>query len=218
MPQKRNIVFVEHLRAHAARASGVLAGAVSGVAATPFEDDNRATSELQEDLWRTLDDAAKLNRILHLALSSMTIGPGMPADEILASGATATELMDALVRRLGASQRQAHAVVSAMVQRAADPRTWTGALVAAVTKDLLRRPAPFDTAEVQAALDPWTFVTTRTSVGGPAPAMVEAELDTIVLALDDTQRWTAAARDNLRAAQLDLRRRCTDLAGPLDSL
>jgi argininosuccinate lyase len=215
MPQKRNIVFVEHLRARAARASGAIAAAVSGVAATPFEDDNRATSELQEDLWRTLDDTAKVNRILHLVLTSMTIGAGVPADEIVASGATATELMDALVRRLSVSQRQAHTVVSAMVQRAADPRMWTGPLVAAVTEDLLRRPAPFGTAEVQAALDPWAFVTTRTSVGGPAPAMVDAELDAIAVALDDAQRWNAAAHDSLRAAQIELRRRCTGLAGPL---
>lgn len=218
MPQKRNLVFVEHLRALAARASGALASAVSGVAGTPFEDDNRATSELQEDLWRTLDDAARVNRILHLALTSMTIGTGVPGDEIVASGATATELMDVLVRRLGTSQRQAHAVVSAIIHRAPDPRTWTGTLVAAVAEELLGRPAPFGTAEVQAALDPWTFVTTRTSVGGPAPAMVDAELGAIGHALDDAQRWMTAARDGLRAAQIDLRRRCTDLAGPLNRL
>jgi len=212
MPQKRNIVFVEHLRARASRAAGVLAGVVSGVAATPFEDDNRATSEPQADLWRTLDDAATVARVLRLALASLTVGPGIETDEIVAAGATATELMDALVRGHGVPQRQAHAVVSALVQRAPDPRTWTEALVAVVTAEQLGRPASFTTAEIQGLLDPRRFVTTRTTVGGPAPGMIEEELGALTRALDGAERWTAGARDRLRTARATLGRRCAELA------
>ncbi|HLJ60186.1 MAG TPA: lyase family protein [bacterium] len=212
MPQKRNLVFVEHLRARAARAAGMLAGEIAGVAATPFEDDNRATSELQADLWRTLDDAADVARVLDLALMSMTIGPGAAPEEIVASGATATELMDAMVRRYGTSQRQAHTVVSAMVHRAPDPRTWTQELMRAVTGDVLGRPAAFETAELQALLDPRTFVTTRTSVGGPAPEKIDAELAAVGRSLDDTERWTAGARERLHSSRALLETRCDEIA------
>ncbi|HYM90834.1 MAG TPA: lyase family protein, partial [bacterium] len=211
MPQKRNIVFVEHLRARATRAAGLLAGAAAGVAATPFEDDNRATSELQEDLWRTLDDAAAVSRILDLALSSMAVGEGTPPEEIVASGATTTEVMDALVRRHGVSQRQAHAVVSAMVERAPDPRTWTEAILAAVTAERLGRAVSFNTAEIQALLDPRTFVRTRVSAGGPAPGQLDAELAAVIRALDGSERWAADARERLGAARAALRRRCAEI-------
>ena len=212
MPQKRNIVFVEHLRARASRAGGVLAAAISGVGGTPFEDDNRATSELQADLWRTLDDAADVARVLDLALMSMTIGPGAAPKEIVASGATATELMDAMVRRYGTSQRQAHTVVSAMVRRAPDPRTWTEELMRAVTADVLGRPAAFETAELQALLDPRTFVTTRASAGGPAPEKIEAELAAVGRGLDDTERWVVGARERIHSARALLETRCDELA------
>jgi len=211
MPQKRNIVFVEHLRARAVRAAGVLAGVVAGVAATPFEDDNRATSEPQVDLWRTLDDAATVALVLRLALVSLTVGTGTSVDEIVASGATATELMDALVRGHGVPQRQAHAVVSALVQRAPDPRAWTAALLAEVTVEQLGRPASFPTAEIQGLLDPRRFVTTRTTVGGPAPGMIEEELGAVTRALDGVERWAVGARDHLRNAQAALGRRCAEL-------
>ena len=208
MPQKRNLVFVEHLRARATRAAGALAGAVAGVAATPFEDDNRATSEPQIDLWRALDDAADMARILALALTSMTMSPGIPPDEIVASGATASELMDAMVRRHGTSQRQAHMVVAAMARRAPDPRTWTEALMREVSQDVLGQPVAFETAELHAFLDPWTFVATRTGPGGPAPDRVDAELEAIARALREAEQWTAGVRDRIRSSRALLRRRC----------
>ncbi len=208
MPQKRNLVFVEHLRARAARAAGVLAGQVAGVAATPFEDDNRATSELQVDLWRTLDDATDTAQLLGLALGSMAIGPGVPPDDVVASGATATELMDAIVRRHGTSQRQAHAVVSAMVQRVPDPRMWTESLMRDVSGTVLGRPLAFPTAELQALLDARAFVAARRGIGGPGPTAIDAELDAAAAGLAGVERWLAAARERLESSRAVLRGRC----------
>jgi argininosuccinate lyase len=208
MPQKRNLVFVEHLRARAMRAAGVLAGQVAGVAATPFEDDNRATSELQADLWRTLDDAADTAQLLSLALGSMVIGPGAPPEDVVASGATATELMDAIVRRRGAAQRQAHAVVSAMVERAPDPRAWTESLMRDVSGAVLGRPLAFPTAELQALLDPRAFVAARQGIGGPSAGAIDAGLGAVAAALAGVERWLAAARERLDASRAALGSRC----------
>jgi argininosuccinate lyase len=212
MPQKRNAVFVEHLRARAAHAAGALAGGLASVAAAPFEDSDQAATDLQATAWAVLDQAAGTYRVLGLALRTAAIGEGAPPEEVVASGATASELMDTLVRRFGLPQRTAHHVVSALVDRASDPRVWTGELVREVAREVTGRDLVMRTEEVRRALDPAAFIDGRSTRGGPSGAALARGLAEAQGAVRDHEAWLAGARARLAAAHDGLSARCAVLA------
>lgn len=212
MPQKRNIVFIEHLRARAAHVAGVLAGALAASAASPFEDSDLASTDLQPTAWAALEEAAGAYRVLGLALRTAAVADGVPPADVVASGATASELMDALVRRFGLAQRTAHRVVSALVDRAPDPREWTGELLRTVGREVAGRELAMDTDEVRVALDPARFVAGRAMRGGPAPVALAQDLAAAGAALRAHRGWLAAARARLVDARARLAARCDTLA------
>jgi argininosuccinate lyase len=213
MPQKRNAVFVEHLRARAARTAGALAGALAAVAAAPFEDSDLASTDLQAGAWAALEEAAGTYRVLDLVLRTAAVGTGTTPDEIVASGATASELMDTLVRRFGLAQRIAHRVVSTMADQQPDPRAWTGALLADVARRVAGRDVAMRTEEVGAALDPAGFVDGRATRGGPSAAALARGLREARRALRDHRAWLVGAREGLAGAHARLAARCAALTG-----
>jgi argininosuccinate lyase len=212
MPQKRNAVFVEHLRARAMRTAGALAGALAAVAAAPFEDSDLASTDLQAGVWAALEEAAGTYRVLGLVLRTAVVGPGEGPDGIVASGATASELMDVLVHRFGLTHRTAHRVVSTLVDHQPDPRAWTGTVVADVVRRIAGRNLAMRTEEVQAALDPAGFVNARATRGGPSAAALAQGLEEAQGALRDHRAWLAGVREGLARSHARLAARCAALA------
>jgi argininosuccinate lyase len=213
MPQKRNLVFAEHLRSRGARAAGTLMGALAGAGQAPFEDDNRASIDLIAPYRTLLDEAAGVFRVLGVALDTAAVGVGAAPDAILASGATTSEVMDTLVRRCGLSQRQAHQIVTSMVDRQADPRAWTEEMLRQTGREVTGREIGIPTEALQRALDPWAFVQSRQTAGGPAPAAIDAMLDRDMEALNEHRAWLADAQQRLRTAQMALREACQSVVG-----
>jgi argininosuccinate lyase len=213
MPQKRNLVFAEHLRSRAARAAGTLMAALAGAGEPPFEDDNRSSLDLIAPYDALLDETAGVFRVLALALDTAEVGVGAAPDTIVASGATTSEVMDTLVRRCGLPQRQAHRVVSAMVDRARDPRTWTGETLRQVGHEVTGRHIDLSTAALQEALAPGGFVQNRKTAGGPAAESIDAMLERDAAVLDGHREWLRDARQRLEAAHTALHAACQDVTG-----
>jgi argininosuccinate lyase len=196
MPQKRNPVVLEHIRARVGWVLGSAATAQTLVHGAAFGDTVDVEDELYEPLFRTFEHGIELLRLTDAALATCHF-----EREKLAAGATdgfttATEIADTLVRHAGLSFRQAHRVASTVVRRsAADPANVTVELVADAAAEALGSEigaaVRLTTEQLQAALDPWAFVRSRTIPGGPAPEAVRAH----VAQMSETLRRDVAWRE-----------------------
>jgi argininosuccinate lyase len=171
MPQKKNPDAAELIRAKVGRILGALVAlttVMKGLALTYSKD-------MQEDKEPVFDAADAWM----LALAAMTgmLGDMRPDEDRLraaagAGFATATDLADWLVRRLGLPFREAHHVTGGLV-RLAEAR---GCQLQDLPLADLQAAHPGITAEISGVLAVADSVASRTSYGGTAPVRVREQI------------------------------------------
>jgi argininosuccinate lyase len=170
MPQKRNPDAAELVRGKAGRVFAALQGLLVVMKGLPLA----YSKDMQEDKEGTFDALQSLS----LCLAAMTgmvrdLEPDEPRmrEAAGASYATATDLADWLVRRLGLPFREAHHVTGQLVAVAAARK----ALLEQLTLGEMQAVEPRITEEVFSMLSVEKSVASRTSYGGTAPASVREQ-------------------------------------------
>jgi argininosuccinate lyase len=202
MPQKRNPVVLEHLRARLSRALGAAHTVAIQCHNIPYGD----TQDIEDEIWPPLTtaiDAAQQSLTLYRELFATL---ELRVDHLAAQAAkgftTATEVADTLVRRAGLSFRQAHTLVAAAVSQAAgSARGITAEVVQQAAQRTLGRTIEITAAEVEQALDPRHFINIRTVPGGVAPQATAALLDTLAHAIDEDDSRLQHAKEGLLLAE-----------------
>src|ERR1700728_926609 len=118
MPQKRNPVALEHVRALASRALVHAQGVLTSLHNTPFADMNDAEDDLQPTAYNAFDDAARALDLAAGVLETARFDTKVMEDRAHSNFLTVTELADVLVRSSGISFRTAHEIVSLAVKEA----------------------------------------------------------------------------------------------------
>jgi len=206
MPQKRNPVAIEHVRAIASKALGQTLGVLTSVHNTPFGDINDVEDDLQPLNFAAIRDSIRAVSLLGHALEAAEFNLDLLRDRAEENFITVTELADTIVRRDDLPFSTAHSIVAECVATASSKD-------GVISHDMLQeaagsrigRPLAMTAEELQLTLSAENFVTIRTVYGGPAPNETRSALDeqlTIESADDD---WRAATDSNLDAAQQLLR-------------
>ena len=176
MPQKKNPIALEYLRAEAGRSIGALAGSLASIKGTNFSIALDALREGLFDVWTMLGQMPG-----DLALLQKVIENAEPDAEHLEQRcrmnfATATDLADGMVREAGIPFRDAHHIVGAVVRSAiAAGKTAEGidaVMVDAAAVEMIGRPLGLSDRFIKACLDPRQAVEARTHPGGTASAEV----------------------------------------------
>jgi argininosuccinate lyase len=213
MPQKKNPVVLEHLRARIGWVLGDAHTAATLVHSAALGDTVDVEDEFYEPLFRTFEHGLGVLRLLDAALGSCRFDTQRLAARATEGFTTATELADTLVRRCGLPFRQAHRVASTVVQVCgADPGRVDSELVAEAARQALGRAVHLDPADLRAALDPWCFVEQRTIPGGPAPVAMRAHLDQLRAKLDADIQWRQNRQTQIEAARLERQQRAAALS------
>jgi argininosuccinate lyase len=213
MPQKRNPVVLEHLRARIGWVLGDAHIAATLVHSAALGDTVDVEDEFYAPLFRTFDDGLGVVRLLDAALSTCQFDVERLAQRASEGFTTATELADTLVRRAGLSFRQAHRVAAKVVQlSSADSAQVNVELVAEAAREALGRDIHLEHADLRAALDPWCFVEQRVILGGPAPAAMESHLAQMRARLEADIAWREARQAQIEAARNERQRRAAALA------
>jgi argininosuccinate lyase len=203
MPQKRNPVALEHVRALASRALIQAQGVLTSLHNTPFADMNDAEDDLQPTAYRAFDDAARALDLAAGLLETARFDTAVMEDRAHSNFLTVTELADVMVRCSGISFRTAHEMVSRAVKEAdgcRDPQKIIDGVERAFPQ-VTGRALEIDRQVLHHALDPRHFVDVRKTPGGPA-AEVLAQTITVArerLAADTT--WVEATAAHIQRAQ-----------------
>ena len=210
MPQKRNPVPFEHVRALASKSLGQAQAVFLGLHNTPWGDTNDAEDDLQPTMAGVIHDAVRALRIFGAVLPDMQVNVARMRERAHADFLTVTELADVLVRREGMSFREAHGFVSATVKELGGDSSHA-AIADTLARRLGARVKITSREDLLRALDPEEFVSSRRIPGGPGAEALEPALrdldDGLVagdISLDVARNELGRMPERIRVARRDL--------------
>jgi argininosuccinate lyase len=208
MPQKRNPVALEHVRAFASRALLQAQGVLTCLHNTPFADMNDAEDDLQPTAYNAFDDAARALDLLAGLLETASFDTALMEDRAHSHFLTVTELADVLVRSAGISFRTAHEIVSLAVKEAGraetrDPQRIVDG-VERVFPGLTGRALELDRQVLHRALDPGHFVDVRKTPGGPSAEVLAQAITAARERLAADKSWIEFAAAHIQQAEREL--------------
>lgn len=209
MPQKRNPVAVEHLRAFSSRAMNDAVAVLQQMHNVPYGDINDVNDDLQPTLRRLSAETVDLLRLLSDVVETMDVNQELLHERTASGFAPITELADTLVRDAKLSFRTAHRIVSAVVDKLTGAnkalRDLTLAELDAVAQSVTGEPTGLSESRLTQAVDPVHFVAVRSIIGGPAPAEMRRALGAAERRRAQDEETTAARRQRLQdvAAERD---------------
>ncbi|RPI41830.1 MAG: hypothetical protein EHM59_19275 [Betaproteobacteria bacterium] len=212
MPQKKNPMPIEHLKAKSGHILGSLTAGLAVLKGTGFMHCREVNGEMMHPFGDAVHEAEAMLRLADVVVRGLRVNEARMVSAAERNFSTLTDLADALVRKHGFSFRIAHQVVGALVREAVESGLPGAAdidcaMVERVIARIAGRTVSIDASDLAASLDPRQNVERRTVTGGPAPSAVQRMLDRAArdLAADDAvvtarEAGLAAADERLRKA------------------
>lgn len=179
MPQKRNPVGLEHLRAQIGRTLGRLGTFYTQVKGVPFGDVNDVGDDIQPLLRQVLKETRDILQLSTSVFAEMKVNEDVLLERAKNGFSTITELADTLARG-GASFRKAHGVASEVVRLLTTTKRTLSELkldeLDQVCLAKLGSVSGFTEQEFHDVLDPEHFVKVRKVIGGPSPDVLSEYL------------------------------------------
>lgn len=208
MPQKRNPVSLEHLRALLSSCAGNAGTVLTMIHNTPFGDIVDTEDDMQPYAWKSLDIMDKSCRLLAAVVGTMEVNKDVLRKRTQGSFATVTELADTLVRSDGLCFRTSHHIVSGVVKKAVQAgigaHEVTLGLVNEVALQVIGREVSLSAEALRLALDPVHFVELRSLPGGPNPEVMKRMITDRSRRQQEQEQWLDQARDKITRALQNL--------------
>ena len=178
MPQKKNAVVAEMVRAKAGSVIGDLVAACAILKALPYSY-NLDLQEVTPHLWEALDDTIHSLTVLSGMVSSAKVVHGALKASMADDKSTAVALANFLVKNHGVSFRQAHAIVGQLVRTSSEKGEPLYAVASARLEALtsrLGKPVRIEEAAMKQILDPARFLEAIVTEGGSSPRFIAGGL------------------------------------------
>ncbi|WP_409973224.1 argininosuccinate lyase [Bacillus sp. Bva_UNVM-123] len=206
MPQKRNPVSIEHMRALLSSVTGNCQTVLLMVHNTPFGDIVDTEDDMQPYIWKAMETLGGVYDLLSSVLLTMEVDKENLLKRAKESFANVTELADTIVRVDKLSFRQAHHVVSSTVKELM--RSGNKSLEA-LTLDLLNKQSEqivgkassLTEAELKECLSPEYFIRIRSIQGGPSPCRITETIQDRLHEQSDLINWVDDKQLVLRSAK-----------------
>ncbi|HHW15393.1 MAG TPA: argininosuccinate lyase [Firmicutes bacterium] len=219
MPQKRNPVVLEHIRAMLGKLFGHVQTVFALMHNTPFGDIVDTGDDLQPPLYRSFDALDQVLTLLAKVVETLEVNTELLLARAREGYSAVTELADAIVREKGVPFRAAHRIVSALVTEGLRRGTrlidLTPESLDKAAIDVTGKPLGLSPEVFHQAIDPVRFVMVRDRVGGPAPSETTrmlAERTTSLAGWRETRdrlasRLEAAERQRLAVVRMNIERK-----------
>ncbi|MGI8544021.1 MAG: argininosuccinate lyase [Aridibacter sp.] len=177
MPQKRNPVAIEHIRAIGSKALGQTLGVLTSVHNTPFGDINDVEDDLQPLIYSAMRDAKRAVALFASTLESAEFNLDILKKRASENFITVTELADTIVRKENLPFSISHKIVGKSVKDALEQNSEvTYEILQNASEEILGRRLSMSEEETKAALSAENFVNIRTIYGGTAPVETKRAL------------------------------------------
>ena len=215
MPQKRNPVVLEHLRARLSRLLGQTQTIIIQCHNIPYGDTQDIEDEIEPTVFGAIANAEDILHLYQTVFDTLQLNKDHLRSRAGAGFTTVTELADMLVREANLPFRKAHHLVSKVVMLAVEqdlaPNQITLTLLNQVAQEVLGTPLLLTEEAIQTALDPVAFVQARTTLGGAAPSATAIVLQTQVDQLATAEKWLTDTKQQLLNSTEQLKQEITQL-------
>jgi argininosuccinate lyase len=205
MPQKRNPVALEHIRAIGSKALGQTLGVITAVHNTPFGDINDVEDDLQPLIYSAMRDADRAVALFAGALRAATFNLDVLRKRAGDNFIAVTELADTIVRKENLPFRISHKIVGLCVKSAISKGTdVTYEILQSSAKEVLGKELSLTEGELAAAVSPENFVNIRSIYGGTAPDETRRALSVEREREVEDDTWFVHSTDGLKIARENL--------------
>jgi len=205
MPQKRNPVVLEHLRARLSRAVGYAQTMIWQIHGIPYGDTQDIEDEIMPPIANAVYALRECLTLYTAVFDTLTINKEHVREQAGMGFTTATELADTLAREAGLPFRLAHKVAATLVrQSVASDVTYdqiTLEMLQQAAQTAIGKEVAMDAETLRRALDPEHFVAVRGGLGGVAPESTSALLQAEENQIDADESWLDAAEERLADAE-----------------
>ncbi len=216
MPQKRNPLAIEHVRAMASLMAGHCDAVIGAIHNTPFADMVDAESPTQSAGHLAFDMAARVLPLMRALLANLKINDARVKVLIAQSCATMTELSDSLVRHCDLPFRTAHEICTALSadlrERGAGMDALDGSLLVSLVSHHAQRTTELAPETLLSLATPEHAIAVRRGFGGVAPGAVADSIGRYRLALARHRDFVVEVEDRAAGAVAALR----DLLAAID--
>ena len=217
MPQKKNPVTFEHIKARAAHLQAAFISASSAIKNTPYTQVRDSSVEAAHALTDAVEMVESCVQLLIKTINTMEFNTEKMLAETKINFSTVSELANCLVRSCGISFRQAHSIVGKVVRILLDedkvPTDITVEMVNTCAEAVLGEDLNITEDVILQALDPVRNVAARTHTGAPSRAAVSAQLDILQAHLTADKTSNANRKAALKAAADQLEKDIDALIG-----
>ena len=208
MPQKRNPVVLEHLRARLSRLLGQCQTIFTQCHNIPYGDTQDIEDEIEPSVFGAIATADNITHLYERVFSTLKLNTAHLQAQAGAGFTTVTELADTLVREVDLPFRTAHQIVSNLVhymqKHQLEPEQINIALLNKVAQPVVNKSLTLSEEALLGALDPQNFVHIRNTFGGVAPEATGNLLETQKASLNTDTIWLSEEIKRLSACQVAL--------------
>lgn len=202
MPQKRNPVSIEHMRALLSSVAGDCQTVLLMYHNTPFGDIVDTEDDMQPYIWKAIERLGGIFDLLTSVLLTMEVNKETLLNRAKESFANVTELADTIVRKDGLSFRQAHHIVSATVRGLMGNgdlslQSLTLELLNQHFENIAGKKTSLTEGELKECLSPEYFVRIRDLEGGPSPSRMEKTTQARMNEQEELEDWLKNKQEHL---------------------
>lgn len=208
MPQKKNAITLEHIKAKAAHMEAFYISVFSVLKNIPFTHSRDSSMESGRFVWAAMQEFEAILALLSITIQTLKLNRERMLENALVNFSTVTELANYLVRHDGISFRSAHNVVAMLVGYMQENKKLANEItvkdLAPICKSLLNYDTELTDELIQEALDPVRNAMSKKVIGGTNKDEVLRQLDWLkiglksdALCLKDRQVQIADAKEQL---------------------
>jgi argininosuccinate lyase len=190
MPQKKNPITLEHIKAKAGHLLGALVSSLAVQKGVNFMH-CRDMGEAVAPLWEAFTQAQGVLHLTRRTVLGLRVNTTLMLERATQDFSTATELADVLVREQDLPFRVAHSIVGTLVTRVLQQglpwRDVTRTMVDECAREVIGHTLALSDAQIARALDPLCNLEGKHAAGSPSAP--------------ETQRLISLARDHLARQQ-----------------
>ena len=215
MPQKKNPMTLEHIKAKAAHVEGFFVSAYSSLKNTPFTHARDISCESVSYYFAALKEAEASVQLAAVTMKTITVNKELMLERAKNNFCTVTELANYLVRYEGISFREAHEIVAELVAYMLEHKIALEDidtnLLAGLSMKAFGHKTHLTSEQLATALNPILNVYAKDVAGGPAPKEVEKQLAKLSASLYQDKEELAVLIEKVAKAKVMLQEKVDDI-------
>jgi len=209
MPQKKNALVLEYVRARTARVIGALAGSFAVMHNVGYMDTEEVEIESYRPLFEAFDLVGEALPTIRAVVATMVPDRALMRTRAAWGFSSVTALAETIQTEMGLSYRTAHRIVARAVllaiERGRDATGIDAALLDAAADEILGRRLAIDAQTIADCLDPRRFVDRHRITGAAAPDEVRRMVAVRRIRIAAEKQGLAAHRQRIRDGEGALR-------------